>query len=61
MAVLVVVIDSVFSPGFVVEYLSLVPQDRKFVSATTGDIIFQSVWWMPDFSLVKVFFQAVDN
>ena len=47
-----------FSPGYVVEYRSLVPQDRKFVSATTGDIIFQSVRWIPDFSLVKVFFSG---
>jgi len=49
--------------GYVVEYLSLVPQDRKFVSATTGDIIFQSVRWIPDFSLVKAAnaFRAIEQ
>jgi len=39
--------------GLVVEYLSLVPQDRRFNSATTGDIIANSAKYKPDFSLIK--------
>ena len=49
--------------GFVSEYLCLVPQDRKFVSGATGDIICQSSRWIPDFSLVRAAtaFRAVEQ
>ena len=39
--------------GLVAEYLSIAPQHRKFVSATTGDIISNSAKWKPDFSFYK--------
>jgi len=49
--------------GLVAEYLSLVPQERKFVSASTGDLIANSAKWKPDFSLVKAAnaFRAVEQ
>jgi len=49
--------------GLVAEYLSLVPQERKFVSPTTGDLIANSAKWKPDFSLVKAAnaFRAVEQ
>jgi len=49
--------------GLVAEYLSLVPQERKFVSATTGDLIANSAKWKPDFSLAKAAnaFRAVEQ
>eukprot|EP00092_Neocalanus_flemingeri_P024518 GFUD01026590.1.p1 GENE.GFUD01026590.1~~GFUD01026590.1.p1 ORF type:complete len:682 (+),score=221.10 GFUD01026590.1:171-2216(+) len=49
--------------GLVAEYLSLVPQERKFVSASTGDLIVNSAKWKPDFSLVKAAnaFRAVEQ
>ena len=33
--------------GYVAEYLSNVPQARKFVSDSTGDLIANSVKWKP--------------
>ena len=45
---------SICFAGYVSEYLCLVPHDRKFVSATTGDIILQSARWIHGFSLTKV-------
>jgi len=49
--------------GLVAEYLTLVPQDRKFVSASTGDLIANSAKWKPDFSLVKAAnaFRAIEQ
>lgn len=45
------------------DYLSIVPQQRKFVSAATGDIISNSAKWKPDFSLVKAAqaFRAIEQ
>lgn len=49
--------------GLVADYLSIVPQQRKFVSAATGDIISNSAKWKPDFSLVKAAqaFRAIEQ
>jgi len=49
--------------GLVKEYLCLVPQDRKFVTLSTGDIINNSVRWISEFSLVKASeaFQCVEQ
>jgi len=45
------------------EYLCLVPQDRKFVSPTTGDIISNSIRWINEFSLSKAAeaFQCIEQ
>ena len=43
----------IFPLGLVGDYLSIVPQQRKFVSPSLGDIIFDSAKWRPDFSLIK--------
>ena len=49
--------------GLVAEYLSIVPQQRKFVSPITGDIVANSAKWKPDFSLVKAAnaFRAIEQ
>ena len=49
--------------GLVAEYLSIVPQQRKFVSPITGDIVANSAKWKPDFSLVKASnaFRAIEQ
>jgi len=49
--------------GLVVEYLSLVPQNRRFNSATMGDIIAKSAKYKSDFSLVKAenAFRAIEK
>jgi len=39
--------------GLVADYLSIVPQDRKFVSTATWDIISNSAKRKPDFSLLE--------
>ena len=50
-------------PGLVAEYLSIVPQHRKFVNPITGDIVANSAKWKPDFSLVKASnaFRAIEQ
>ena len=50
-------------PGLVAEYLSIVPQHRKFVNPITGDIVANSAKWKPDFSLVKAAnaFRAIEQ
>lgn len=49
--------------GLVAEYLSLVPQNRKFVSNSTGDLITNSIKWRPKLSLAKAAnaFRAVEE
>ena len=49
--------------GLVADYLSVVPQQRKFVTASTGEIISNSVKWKPDFSLIKAAnaFRAIEQ
>ena len=56
-------IISILVLGLVVEYLSLVPQDRRFLSDTTGDIIANSAKYKPDFSLVEAekAFRAIEE
>ena len=53
----------IFLVGLVGDYLSIVPQQRKFVSPSTGDIIFNSAKWKPDFSLIKAAnaFRAIEQ
>ena len=49
--------------GLVAEYLSIVPQQRKFVNPSTGDIVANSAKWKPDFSLIKAAnaFRAIEQ
>jgi len=49
--------------GLVGDYLSIVPQQRKFVSSATGEIILNSAKLKPDFSLIKAAnaFRAIEQ
>ena len=49
--------------GLVADYLSIVPQQRKFVNPSTGDIVANSAKWKPDFSLIKAAnaFRAIEQ
>ena len=51
------------SPGFIHQYMCLVPQDRKFCNAMTGEIILQSCRWVPDFSALSAAraFEAIEK
>ena len=43
--------------------MCLVPQDRKFCNAMTGEIILQSCRWVPDFSALSAAraFEAIEK
>ncbi len=55
-------IHSVFT-GFIHQYMCLVPQDRKFCNAFTGEIIIQSCRWIQDFSALTAAraFEAIEK
>ena len=52
-----------FFVGLVGDYLSIVPQQRKFLFSSTGDIILDSAKWKIDFNLMKAAdaFRAIEQ